>query len=200
MRYSHVTTSEATTFDTLITPRLRYVLKGIRRTCTLTHQPRERLPITFHVMKRLHTVFSKHPTSYKDVMNWAACCLAYFGLLRVSEFTTASPDFFNHSTDLLLSDVALYSRTSPTMVQITLKQCKNDRFQVGNQVCLDKTSHAICPVKALVQYLTIRGSTPGPLFLLPNKQALTRIYFSKVLDKAFGDLHMSPHQFNTHSF
>ena len=41
VRYSHITASESTT---LRTPRLNYVLKGIRKTCAMNHQPRERLP------------------------------------------------------------------------------------------------------------------------------------------------------------
>jgi len=124
---SAVQYSESITFDAIITPRLRYVLKGIRKTCTLTHQPKERLPITFSIMKRLYMVFLKYPTSYKDIMIWVACCLAYF---RVDEFTTPSPDSFDQSTDLLLSDIALDCCTSPTLVKITLKQCKNDQFRM----------------------------------------------------------------------
>ena len=59
-----------------------------------------------------------------------------------------------------------------------------------------KTSHQVCPVKTLTQYLTIRGSKPGPLFILPTNQSLTRVMFST----AFQKLNMHPHHFNTHSF
>jgi len=90
-----------------LTPRLNYVLKGIQRSATIINQPRDRLLITFPIMARLHATFSKHPNSNKDVMIWAACCLAYFGLLIVSEFTTLSPNHFDPAMDLLLSDVAL---------------------------------------------------------------------------------------------
>jgi len=71
---------------------------------------------------------------------------------------------------------------------------------MGNQTCLGKSSHKFCPVKTLVQYLIVQGSTPGPLFLLPNKKALKRVYFSKILHNVFEELSMSPHQFNTRSF
>ena len=118
-------------------------------------------------------------------MIWAACCLAYFGFLRVSEFTTSSPDHFDSSTDLQLSDVALDNRTSPTTIQITLKQSKNDQFRTGTTICLGKSTYTVCPVDALVQYLAVRGGTPGPLFLLPNNQSLTRALFSSALRKAF---------------
>ena len=116
---------------------------------------------------------------------WVACCLTSFGLLRVSEFATSSPNHFNSSTDLLLSDVALDNCVSPTTIQTTLKQSKNDQFRTGTIICLGKTTHAVCPVDALVQYLAIRGDTPGSLFLLPNNQSLTRALFRLALKKAF---------------
>ena len=166
----------------------------------MCHKPstKEQLPITFPIMECLHIVLSKHPGNYKIIMIWAACW--YFGLLRVSEFTTSSPDHFDSSTDLLLSDVALGNHTSPTTIQIMLKQSKNDQFRTGTTICLDKTTYTVCPVYALVQYLVIRGGTPGPLFLLPNNQSLTRELFSSALKKAFQELHMDHRKFNTHSF
>ena len=133
-------------------------------------------------------------------MIWAACCLAYFGLLRVSEFTTSFLDCFNSSTDLLLSDVDLDSCTSPTSIQITLKQSKTDQFRTGATIYLGKTTHAICPVTALVQYLAMRGGTPGPLFLLPNNQTLTRTSFTSALNKTFQVFNLDNHQSNTLSF
>ena len=142
----------------------------------MNHQPRERQPIAFQIMEPLHIVLSKHASNYKDIM------LAYFGLLRVSEFTTLSPGCFDSSTDLLLSDVALDNRTSPTTIQIILEQSKNDQFRAGTTI-YGKSTHAVCPVDALVQYLAMRGGTPGLLFLLSNNQSLTS--FRSAVKKLF---------------
>ena len=71
-------------------------------------------------------------------MIWAACCLAYFGLLRVSEFTTSLPDHLDASMDLLLSDIALDKWASPALIQITLKQLKGDQFRKRAQIYLGK--------------------------------------------------------------
>ena len=166
--------------------------RHVRKSCAITHQPRERLLITFPIMKRLHVMFTNHTSNYRDVMIWATCCLTYFGFLRVGEFTTSSPDHFDHSTNLLLSDVALDNRASPTLVQITLKHSKGDQFRKGTQICLGKTTHAICPVHPLVLYLVRRGGTLGPLFVWPNNKALTRASFSSALNKALKELHGSP--------
>ena len=49
-------------------------------------------------------------------MLWAACCTAYFGFLRVGEMTVPSLDAYDPSVHLSLGDVALDSRTAPTIV------------------------------------------------------------------------------------
>jgi len=108
VRYCHITAGETPTLPTLMTPQLNYVLKGIRKTCAINQQPQERQPITFPIMECLHMVLSKHPQKYEDVMIWAACCIAYFGLLRVSEFTTSSSDRFL----LILNQPTIIRRSS----------------------------------------------------------------------------------------
>jgi len=132
------------------TPRLTYVLKGIRKSLAIAQQPKERLPITFPIMARLHSIFSMNPGDFRDVMIWAACCLAYFGLLRVSEFTTSLPTVFVPLIDLLLSDVALDNRMSSSIIQVT----KGSQFRKGAQIYLGRTGHKVFPVLALVQYLS----------------------------------------------
>ena len=77
---------------------------------------------------------------------------------------------------------------------------KTDQFRQGTHVYLGNTNHQVCPVTAQTQYLTRRGSKPGPLFILPSSKSLTRMMFSEALNKAFQDLHMDPCIFNTHSF
>ena len=144
MQYSRIKSNGSSTPRT---PKLNYILKGIRRIISLT-QRKKANHISNYGTPSLCLV--KRTGNFKDTMIWAACCLAYFGLLRVSEFTTSFLDCFNSSTDLLLSDVDLDSRTSPMSIQITLKQSKTDQFRTGATIYLGKTTHAICPVTALV--------------------------------------------------
>ena len=80
-------------------------------------------------------------------MIWVACCLAYFGHLRVCDFTTSSPDHFDSYADLLLLDVALDNCASPTTIQM---QSKNDQFRTQTTIHLGKATHAVFPVDALI--------------------------------------------------
>ena len=64
-------------------------------------------------------------------MLWAACCTAFFGFLRVGEITAPNLDEYDSSVHLSLKDVALDSRTAPTIIWLTIKQSKTDPFRKG---------------------------------------------------------------------
>ena len=198
VRYAHIAAGEYSKTIIQTTPRISQVLKGIRKSQATTQLRTERQPITFPIMKRLHTVLTKHTGSLNSKMIWAACCIAYFGLLRVNEFT--SPNHSNTTNTLQLADVALDSHTSPKIIQLTLHQSKTDQFRKGSHIFLGATSHYVCPVQALLQYLKNRGSRPGPLFILTNRKALTGSMFRTALKKALKELNLNPSSFNTHSF
>jgi len=51
-------------------------------------------------------------------------------------------------------------------------------LEKGNEFAWEKTTHAVCPVRALVKYLARRGGTSGPLFVWPNNKALKKASFS----------------------
>lgn len=104
----------------------------------LSKPPRIRQPITFEIMEGIQSVLLKQPHGYYNLMMWAACCIAFFGLLRVSEFTTSSVTQFNPSKDLSLSDIALDSRASTQLIRITLKQSKTDQLRQGTHIFWEK--------------------------------------------------------------
>ena len=116
-------------------------------------------------MQQICSVLSRSPSEYQNIMLWAACCTAIFGFLRVGETTIPSSDAFNSAVHLSLGDIALDSRTTPTIIWVTIKQSKTDPFHKGVRLCLDRTESVVCPIKALLPYLAIRGSAPGALFI-----------------------------------
>ena len=94
-------------------------MAAIQKTQCITKSPKTCQPITF---KNIGRCTIRYPCTQDDLMMWATCCIAFFGLLRVSEFTAPTQSHFNSSSHLSLTDVALDSRTSLQVIRITLKQ------------------------------------------------------------------------------
>ena len=156
IRNSHVATGKHTHFSSQLTPRVQLVLTGIQRDQASTLEPQARFPITIDVMRQLQTLFSGKPHNYHYIMLWAACCTAFFGLLRRGEFTTQGP--YNPQVHLSFKDLAVDNKSSPTYIRLCIKQSKTDRFRHGNFVYLGKTDSEICPMQAILQYLSARGA------------------------------------------
>ena len=68
---------------------------------------------------------------------------------------------------LRFEDVEVDHATSPSLVQFTLRLSKTDSFRKGVKVVIGRTGDELCPIAALLAYLTHRGGAPGPLFLAP---------------------------------
>ena len=114
--------------------------------------------------------------------------------------TVPSLDAKDPSVHLSLGDVALDSRTAPTIIWLTIKQLKTDPFSKGAKLCLGWTELAVCPIKALLSYLAIWKNAPGPLFISESGAPLTRVYFKTLLSATLKKAGLDDSKYNTHSF
>ena len=73
-------------------------------------------------------------------MLWAACCLAFFVFVCVSEFTTPNLTDYNLSVHLSLQDVSIDNRENPGVLKVNIKQSKTDPFWQGIQIYLGATN------------------------------------------------------------
>ena len=104
--------------------------------------PRQRLPITtniLHTLKQQLRISTFSPVEQR--LLWAAFTTAFYGFLRVGEFTSS----VNASATLQWSDIQL----SPTALTIRLRQSKTDPFRRGHTLSISATNTSTCPVKAL---------------------------------------------------
>ena len=75
---------------------------------------------------------------------------------------------------MTVSDLQADSLVSPTCFKVRIKCSKTDPFRAGCDIYLGRGVDSVCPIVALGNYLSRRGSTPGPLFLFSNGRPLTR--------------------------
>ena len=86
IRYMHVCIGLYNHYNHQITPRLLR-LRGIKKHQAGKHFSKPCLPITIKILHKIKMVLFKKAPSYDNTTFWAMCCTAFFGFLRVSEFT-----------------------------------------------------------------------------------------------------------------
>ena len=110
--------------------RLARLLRGIRR--SRSSPALTRLPVTNRLMGVLQSALSAPGLDH--VMFWAACCTAFFGFLRVSEFTC--PGVYVPSRHLSLSDIQW---DAGGHYRLFLKSSKTDPFHQGCTILIGVT-------------------------------------------------------------
>ncbi|XP_069103089.1 integrase/recombinase xerD homolog [Argopecten irradians] len=160
-----------------------------------------RLPITLPLLRKLVTSLSSVCSSkYEAELFSAAFTLAFFGFLRVGEFSASSSNG-NDTRPLGISDVTIVNSPSRHL-KVCIRESKTD--QRGHSALLNINSYPnsdICPVSLLNKYLLIRPNTVNQqLFIHRNGSSITRYQVAVVLKKSLTFSRIPVSHYKTHSF
>ena len=131
---------------------------------------------------------------------WAACCLCFFAFLLAGEMTTPHEGGYDPAVHLSYADVELDDPRKPSFLRITIKQSKTDPFRKGMNLYVGRTGTDLCPVAAVLSYLTHRGSAPRPLFVFRSGIYLTRKRFVDRVRAALRQTDVDQRKYCGHSF
>ena len=179
------------------TVQLELVLKGVKRRRPRSN--RYRLPITPYILHTMLAVLLQNPQDYNNIMLWAACCLGFFAFLRSGEFT-APATTFDPTWHLSPQDILVDSHASPSMLEIKIKASKTDQTRKGVSLFVGRTQTSLCPVTAILAYMAVRGTSPGPLFLLNDGTTLTRQKLVQMVQNTLQLAGIDPRGYSGHSF
>ena len=98
--------------------------------------------------------------------------LAFFGLLRCSEYTCSSRSSFSTSTALLVPDITFSLNFS--IMYVFIRASKTDPFRTGCTIRIAAVSDPMCPVALMQQFLRVHPVGSGPLFTFSPGRYLTR--------------------------
>ena len=180
--------------------RLYLVLRGIKRSHGKRFAKQKRAPVTPNLLRMIKFKLFNSSKHYEDkCMIWSAMLVAFFGFLRVSEFTSTHVKSFNHHTTLCFEDVHLIKDSNNKVIRISIdiKASKTDPFRLGTTIRLSANGSQLCPVAALVQFLHMHPYKKGPLFTSHDGKYLTRKTVSQELSTM---VNTTVGNFSSHSF
>ena len=179
-------------------PQLEYVLKGVKRLAKAGS--RKRLPITPPILEELRRIWGKQVNDADMKMLWAASCLCFFGFLRSGEVVTPTVNTYDPEVHLCYGEVWIDSHTNPKVLQLRIKASKTDPFRQGVILYIGCTGSDLCPVMAVVRYMMVRGTKPGPFFIRRDGRYLTRDYFVTEVRTALAAAGLTAQNYAGHSF
>ena len=175
--------------------QLYYIIRGIKRTQGSSHFKPLRNPITVAHLRLISSWLQVSPLFTNDRrLWWSACTMAFFGLLRVSEYSAPSIRLAHGDTCLGCSDIHFNSPFSAMKVHI--KSSKTDPFKLGCTITIGSSNNDMCPILAMRYFLSSRTSLlVVPLYVFSDGSFLTRHRVSRFLVTVLGGVNLSSHSF-----
>ena len=116
-------------------------------------------------MHRIKAGLAQDLHSFQNHALWAACCMGLFVFLCCSEFVAPDSATFDPQGHRCLADITYIYNETCNHIEIQSKASKSDQFWQGTKVALGAMGTSICPVLALLDLLTVRGSWGGGGFI-----------------------------------
>lgn len=175
-------------------PAVRLLLRGISKHCF--HLPDSRKPITLPVLRSLVAALRGGPFSpYVKAFLLSAFLLAFYGFLRLSEFTSTAK-VFNPSRDLTISDLKFY----PDHYDLFIKHSKVKGLCT---ISIARLGGSFCPFHSMFKFVCRRHKLSPlsiPLFLNPEGFPMTAAWFICHLRQTLALCSLPPCHFSGHSF
>jgi hypothetical protein len=172
---------------------IQQVLKGVRR--TLSHEPYRRPIMTTVLLKQIRS--SLNLASSVDTAVWAACLLAFYGMLRISSLFPPHPNML----------VVRSARIFKWGIVVSFKYSKTVQYAERQPFVVLPwgKDQELCPVTAILASWRKSGVTKldDPLLAIrvkDNIQPLTRPIFHRSLTDTLDRLGLVGHGYSGHSF
>lgn len=155
--------------------------------------------ITLPVLRIIgHKLAKQNWDKFSKQLIWTACCLAFFGSLRMGEILFENESSYDPNASLLWGDVSI--RETSLLCKIKSPKSNNkggdyvDIFEFRGKNC--------CPVqafKALLK-LTEPANLKGPVFKFRDGRLLTKAVFNKTISSLLQDFEGKGAKYSGHSF
>ena len=174
-----------------------FPIKRLVDGCRRRHLRKDvRCPITLPILQRLVSVLPTVCSNSYDCKLFAAAFLvAFFGFLRVGEFTAK-----NGVIPLVSGDVAMRGESPHRRLAIKVRFSKTDQLGAGCAITIPESGSHMCPVVAVAAYTRIRSAQGTAFFRHFDTSPLTRHGFTRILRRCVSLLELPLQCYTAHSF
>lgn len=159
-----------------------------------------RLPITLPILERIITACNQFSSvCYQRKLLQAMFSLAFFAALRVGEITGGPGQ---HTKNVITFDQLFFLRDdldSIVAAKLVLKHYKHSDPTQPVELLIYR-DQPICPVSQMLDYVSVRGNAPGPLFCWADGSPISRTYFTRSLKEVLRYCNLDEDRYKTHSF
>ena len=182
-------------FRSLYDPTSSFIVQRLLAAVNkVSPQSDTRLPITLHILSDLVSALQHiNIGPYYIVLLRAMFLVAFYGLFRIGEITAESDSqvvlrfgqwsFHNEHAIIIMTNFKHNAGRQPFQIVLT------------KQIDLN-----LCPVRALVQYISFRGTSQGPLFCFPGFRPVSRNFFNNKLTTLLTYCGLQHSLYKSHSF
>ena len=187
----------ASLFDPTKSEMIRLALRGYSK---LNPSADSRLPITLPILEDIILACEHTKSSlYSRKLIQAMYAIAFFAALRVGEITIRAHQP-RQNIIAISQTVFLKTRDSAvSAIKLTLKNYKHSDASNPVDIFIYR-EQPVCPVSLLLEFLSLRGQSPGPLFCWPDSSPISRSYFVSALTEDLQFCNLNVAQYKTHSF
>ncbi len=179
--------------------RISYLLKGAENLEIYWGiSSSERKAMSFPLLQILgHGLASSSLHLHDRQAMWAACCIAFYGSLRLGEILSHREKSFHPVDSFLWSDVQWAAEDHLVLQLRNTKVCKHETVDI-----FSVPSNSSCPIKAMRKYEKLSGRTPDkPVFHWLSGVFMTVREVNKLISACLGPhIGSSASQISGHSF
>ena len=125
--------------------------------------------------------------------------IAFFAALRVGEITSRAHQ--PRQNIIAISQLVFLKTREGTVsaIKLTLRNYKHSDTSNPVDIFISQEK-PVCPVFLLLEFLCLRGQSPGPLFCWPDCSPISRSCFVAALTEDLQFCNLNVAQYKTHSF
>ena len=151
------------------------------------------LPIFLPILENIiSSCVHTQSTLYHRKLLQGMFAIAFFAALRIDEIMCQPKQTNRNLIFLNQASFMKCNGDSIDTIKLTLRHYKHTNPADPVNIFIYQ-AQPVCPVNLLLAYLTLRGTSPGPLFCWPDLSPISRIFFTQALADSlrFCDLDVS---------